>query len=52
MFSSKIIVDYVLLYGPTAEKLISHFRTILDVLKHHRVALKLKSYKFKAGASL
>ena len=44
--SSKIIVDGVLLYGSTSRQLIAYFRTVLDVLKNHRAALKLKRCKW------
>ena len=44
--ASKIIVDDVLLYGRTAEQIIGYFRTVLDVLKHHRTTLKLKKLKW------
>ena len=44
--ASKIIVDYMLLYGRTAKQLLDHFRTILEVLKHHRATLKLKRCKW------
>ena len=40
--ASKIIVDDMLLYGRIAEKLLAYFRTVLDVLKHHRATLNLK----------
>ena len=42
----KIIVDDVLLYGRTAGQLLAYFRTVLDVLKHHRVTKKLKKCKW------
>ena len=42
---SKIIVDDVLLYGRTEKHLIEYFRTVLEVLKHHRATLKLKNCK-------
>ena len=41
-FASKIIFDYVLLYGRTSKKLLAYFRTVLEVLKQHRATLKLK----------
>ena len=44
--ASKIIVDDVLLYGRTSKKILSHFRTVLDVLKHHHATLKLKKRKW------
>ena len=51
--SSNFIVDDVLLYGCTSRKLIDYFRTVLDVLKHHRATLNLKSSNgFRIGASL
>ena len=40
--ASKIIVDYVLLYGRTSGQLLAYLRTVLDVLKHHRATLKMK----------
>ena len=46
MFASKIIVDCVLLYRRTAEQLLTYFRTVLDVLKHHRATLKVKKCKW------
>ena len=44
--ASKIIFDYVLLYGRTAKQLLSYFITVLDVLKNHRATLKLKEFKW------
>ena len=44
--ASKIIVDDVLLYERTAKKILAYFRTVLDVLKHHRATLKLKRFKW------
>ena len=44
--ASIIIIDYVLLYGYTAEQLLAYFRTVLDVLKHHHATLKLKKCKW------
>ena len=44
--ASKIIVDDVLLHGRTDDKIISYFRTFLDVLKHHCATLKLKKCKW------
>ena len=44
--ASKIIVDDVLLYGRTSRQLLDYFRTVLDVLKHHRATLKLKKGKW------
>ena len=43
--ASKNIVDDVLLYGRTAGKILAYFRTVLDVLKHHRATLKMKKCK-------
>ena len=43
--ASKIIVDDVLLYGRTSRQILDYFRTVLDVLKHHRATLKLKKCK-------
>ena len=43
--ASKIIVDDVLLYVRTSEKLLDYFRTVLDVLKHHCASLNLKGCK-------
>ena len=40
--ASKFIVDDVLMYGCTSEKILAYFKTILDILKHHRTTLKLK----------
>ena len=40
--ASKIIVDDVLLYGHIDAQLLVYFITVLYVLKHHRVTLKLK----------
>ena len=40
--ASKIIVDDVLLYGRTADQILSYFGTVLYVLKHHHATLKLK----------
>ena len=40
--ASKIIFDYMLLYRRTSEQLLAYFRTVLDVLKHHRATIKLK----------
>ena len=44
--ASKVIVDDMLLYGITTRQLPSYFRTVLDVLKHHRATLKLKRCKW------
>ena len=44
--SSKIIADDVLLYGCTAQQLLAYFRTVLDVLKHHRDTIKPKLCKW------
>ena len=43
--ASKIIVDYVLLYGCTAGKILAYFRTIMGVIKHLQAKLKLKRCK-------
>ena len=52
-FSSKLIVDDVLLYWHTAKQLLEYFRTVLGVLKQHQDTLKLKSGNgFRTGASL
>ena len=40
--ASKIIVDYVLLYGHTYEQLLAYFITVLYVLKQNHTTLKLK----------
>ena len=44
--ASKIIVDYVSIYGRTDEQLLAYFLTFLDVLKHHRNTLKMKKCKW------
>ena len=44
--ASKNIVDDVLLYGRTSRHIIAYFRTVLDVLKHHRATLKLKKFQW------
>ena len=44
--ASKIIVGGVLLYGRTSEQILDYFRTVLDILKHHRATLKLKKLKW------
>ena len=44
--TSKIIVNYVLLYGRTSRQILDYFRTVLDVLKHHCATLKLKKCKW------
>ena len=44
--ASKIIVEDVLLYGNTADRLLSYFRTVLNFLKHHRATLKMKKCKW------
>ena len=44
--ASKIIVDDVLLYGRTSDHLLVYFRTFMDVLKHHRATLELKTCKW------
>ena len=36
----------MLLYGRIAKKILAYFRTVLDVLKHHRDTLKLNKYKW------
>ena len=36
----------MLLYGITEEQLLVYFRTVMDVLKYHRAALKLKRCKW------
>ena len=41
-YSSKIIVDYLLLYIRTSNQRLAYFRTVLDILKHHRATIKLK----------
>ena len=52
-FVSKCIVDYVLFYVCTPNQLLAYFRTVLDVLKHHRATLKTKKYNgFRTGVSL
>ena len=40
--ASEIIVDDVLLYGRTSDKLLAYFIIFLDVLKHYRATLKMK----------
>ena len=51
--ASNIIVDDMLLYELTAEQLLDYFIAVLDVLKHHRATLKLKSESgFNTGASV
>ena len=45
MVASKIIFGDVLLYRCTSRQLLDYFRTVLDVLKHHRATLKLKKCK-------
>ena len=47
--ASKIIVDDLLLYGRTAKQLLDYFRTVLDVLKRHRITLKPKNCKWFQG---
>ena len=44
--ASKFIVDDVLLYGRTAEKLLSYFKKVLDLPRHHCYTLKLKRCKW------
>ena len=44
--ASKIIVDYVSIYGRTDEQLLAYFITVLDVLKHHRNTLKMEKCKW------
>ena len=44
--ASKVIIDDVLLYGRKADQLLQYFRTVLDVLQHHRDTLKLKKCKW------
>ena len=39
--TSTVIVDYVLLHGRTKNQLLYCFRTVLGVLKHHHITLKL-----------
>ena len=51
--ASRFIVDDVLLFGITANQLLEYLRTVLDLLKHHRVIIKLKSANcFKTGLIL
>ena len=45
-FAYKTIVDDVLLYGCTSRQLLDYFRTVVDVLKHHRATLKIKTWKW------
>ena len=45
-FVSKLIVDCVLLYGLTEDRIIVCFRKFLDILKHHCAKLKLKRYNW------
>ena len=45
-FVSKIIVEDMLLYGRTAEKLLAYLRTVVDVLTHHRDTLKIKKCRW------
>ena len=45
-FVSKIIFDYVLLYGRIEEQILDCFITVLYVLKHHCATLKLKKWKW------
>ena len=48
----KIIVGDVLLYGSTSDQLLDYFRTVLDVLKHPRATINLKSENgFRTGVS-
>lgn len=42
---SKVIVDDVLLYGNSEERLLEYFRVVLVVLQHHRATLNLKKCK-------
>ena len=46
MLPQKIIIDDIVLYGCTSNKLLAYFITVLDVLKHHRATLRLKNYKW------
>ena len=41
-FSSRIIVDDVLLTGHTDDQFLAYFRAVLDIHKHHHAKLKLK----------
>ena len=36
----------MLLYGRTSEQLLAYFRTVVEILKHHRATLKLKRCKW------
>ena len=40
--ASETIVDDVLLYGITVKNLLEYFRTVLEILKHHRATINLK----------
>ena len=52
-FASNIFFDDVLLYVHTSKKILEYFRTVMDILKHHHVTLKLKvANGFKTGVSL
>ena len=49
----KNIVDSIFVYRSTSDQLLSYFRTVLDVLKHHRDTLNMKECKiFNTGTSL
>ena len=40
---SKIIVNGVFMCGRTEKQLLAYLRTVLDILKHHRATIILKS---------
>ena len=44
--SHKNIADDVLLYGRTVKQILTYFKTLLNVLKHHHATLKLKRCKW------
>ena len=39
--ASKITVEYMLLFGSTANQLLAYFGTVLDVLKHDCTTIKM-----------